>query len=308
MTIPNRGDKQYTDIEKFKKYELTHNICYEMAIRNDEVQTLIKKYVGKYYNSIVEYNIERQKLYNKLMDYFINPISGLHLNYHFFPKEMRNIKFTVKSSFNNYELKYKNENIKVYEKYNDLYSIHTSQSIETFSDDGSITTNNILLTPIYSRPSLSYSDNEKTVAIRLNLAMPKKELIDFIERLKYNYDKDHKTIISISELLGEELMPFQDIIFNTEKNIILDRKTKKQMRATSFTSHGFKMADILFIYDCLALNYNQQKIKYLLAEYYATQNKRDTIDDERYRRYVAIGKDFIDNKRYKELFLGTILQ
>ena len=48
MKIPNRGDKQYIDIDKFKKYELTYCITYEMAIRNNNVIKLIKNFLDKY--------------------------------------------------------------------------------------------------------------------------------------------------------------------------------------------------------------------------------------------------------------------
>ena len=163
-----------------------------------------------------------------------------------------------------------------------------------------------IIEPNYSRPKLFGFYHVKERDIRINLAMPKNELIDFIEKVKDSYDKNNQSILSISELLEEEeVQPFKDMIFKKENEHIKDRKTKKAIRATSYTSNAFKMADILFIYDCLVLGYSYQKIIYLLVDYYDTCNKKDTIDPERYRRYVAIGKDFIDNMRYKELFSGS---
>lgn len=41
--LPKRCEKKYKEIENFKLYELTHCIAYEMAIRNNEVQKIIKE-------------------------------------------------------------------------------------------------------------------------------------------------------------------------------------------------------------------------------------------------------------------------
>jgi len=358
--ILNRGDKQYTDIEKFKKYELTTCIAYEMAIRNDEVIKLVNKAFRAYIDKDLKEDIEPKdwrstkysgKYFKELRDKYLFS-QDLYLKYHFFSSLWEEIsELFEKNNFYNKELKgileiikkesrkfNKNEkdylcsikpinirmlaslifNEKKIHKYKDTHkdkdTIYTFLERDTLifrekiyhiedDEEEKITKNSI--EPNYSRPSLFtfYKSVEKD--IKLNLAMPKDELIDFIEKIKSEYDKNHKSIMSISELLGEELEPFRDMIFKENNNPLLDRKTKKQMRATSFTSNAFKMADILFIYDCLVLGYKKLKIKYLLTGYYESINKNDTIDDERYRRYVTIARDFIDNMRYKELFLGS---
>lgn len=41
---PYRSDKQYKEIEKFRDYELTQCIAYEMAIRNAENIKLAEEY------------------------------------------------------------------------------------------------------------------------------------------------------------------------------------------------------------------------------------------------------------------------
>lgn len=40
--LPKRTDDRYKRIEKFKPYELTHCIVFEMAGRNEEVRKLIQ--------------------------------------------------------------------------------------------------------------------------------------------------------------------------------------------------------------------------------------------------------------------------
>lgn len=41
MKKTKRTDPQYLEIERFKKYELTNNICFEMAIRNQTIQDMV---------------------------------------------------------------------------------------------------------------------------------------------------------------------------------------------------------------------------------------------------------------------------
>ena len=96
----NRSDKQYTDIEKFKKYELTYCIAYEMAIRNDEVINSVKSFVNNYidYDRFLKEAIYDSDLFKKcdddsqkLMNFFLNPFN-LYLDYHFFDDINQKIK------------------------------------------------------------------------------------------------------------------------------------------------------------------------------------------------------------------------
>jgi hypothetical protein len=111
MKIPNRGDKQYTDIEKFKKYELTHCIAYEMAIRNDEVIDTIHSFVNnfiKHDRYLYKYQ-DYKKCYDdsqKLLESFIAP-NELYLKYHFF-NELNKIIADIQSE--------ERENKKLFEK------------------------------------------------------------------------------------------------------------------------------------------------------------------------------------------------
>jgi len=50
MIVPNRGDKQYTDIEKFREYEYTECIAFEMAVRAS------KNLLREMFNLIVSIN------------------------------------------------------------------------------------------------------------------------------------------------------------------------------------------------------------------------------------------------------------
>ena len=64
MKLPNRNDKVYKEIERFKDYELTNCIVYEMAIRNEYVKELMFLY-QKELNSCgidISFNLNEERI------------------------------------------------------------------------------------------------------------------------------------------------------------------------------------------------------------------------------------------------------
>ncbi len=305
MKIPSRTDNQYTDIEEFKEYELTYCIAYEMAIRNNKVQKLIKSYIKdelkKYFIDLhslySEYHLKRQNNYNELRKFFINPHS-LYLKYHFFTQEEQKKETFIKKihQYEKKEFKNNEEMVTTFTKETKEYTVYSSESIKTIQD-GSITSYNTWIKPSYSRPQIFSVEQEKTVKAELNLAMPKNELIDFIKIIKESFDKDNNSIKSISELLGNEPLFLKDKI-----------KYPKKPKAEKF-------ADWFFIYDL----YNIKKIKSRksdleifgeidleLLEYY-NSSRDDYYSSDTYRLSIMpIMRSFIDKLKYKQILTEKI--
>ena len=108
------------------------------------------------------------------------------------------------------------------EKQTDLYS----ERLYHKEDDKSEEVTRQSIEPSYARPTITNFFKSKERDIRLNLELPKKELGDFIERLK-----DESTDGKVSFLSVDELF-----------NAGTDEKNKP-----SYT--GKRLADMLFIYD-----------------------------------------------------------
>jgi len=295
----NRGDKQYKDIENFKKYELTHCIAYEMAIRNDDIIGLIKDFLHEY--SLLDTPtakeaisfIDNYKHRTLFIDFFINPYA-LYLKYHFFKdtakliKNIPNFKNSDLSIFFNPKYNYKYKNDTTIYSLEDLEKYYFSEKItnDLFHYDLSTSLNETLenrITPNYSRPLsvLKYRSREKD--LNLNLALPTSELVDFIERLKRN--KDFKS-------LSKSIYDF----FNIEDEINTTLPPNIQNR----------FADLFFTYDCDKLGLEDKKIKKLIDDYrydYPKNGKYAPIKIETVRLDIVRSKDYIENQRYKTLIL-----
>jgi len=291
-----RSDKQYTDIEKFKKYELTHCIAYEMAIRNDNIIKSIKDFLYEYSllntptykeaNSFIE-NYKHRELFN---DFFINPYA-LYLDYHFFKdtKELiKNIPNFKNSEFNiffNPKALYQNKNnIDVYaEEQLEKHYFMSQLTNNLFHYDLTTSLNDTLsnrITPNYSRPLDVVKSWSREKDILLNMALPTDELINFIELLKRN--KDFKS-------LSKSIYDF----FNIEDEI----NTK------SLPNIHKNFANLFFCYDSYKLGLDSKRIKKKIEDYRYdfpnyTSIKITTID-----KYISLAKEYIDNQKYRQLVI-----
>jgi hypothetical protein len=310
MKIPNREDEQYLAVEKFEDYELTYCMAYEMAIRNDEViQTIYSFYNNYVNNDIYDCFIlstddfkKCDKDSQKLMKFDLNPLS-LYLNYHFFKnindhiEELKEDDSKANNDYFSHRLSWilftpyqgfcKNKIIpkkKIIEyKTTKFYTSFINHKINEDNKTMSIYHNDI--TPNYSRPlSLSFNDIKERRLI-LNMALPINELIDFITKLKKDYEHDHSFFKTVKELEGDSFK----------------KANKRDGRLSSQT----KLADMFYIYDCLKLGRKKSDIKTDITIYYrlkgidTRQLHIDTLNT-----YHEIMKDYIDNLKYKELVLG----
>ena len=299
-----RNNSQYLAVEKFKDYELTYCIAYEMAIRNDEVI----KSIYNFYNNYVNYDIydcyvlstdDFKKCYSdaqKLMEFFINPIN-LYLDYHiynninehvkkvkeedikensdFFTRGLRRILYKPIEDYYHEEIK-PSEKIVIYKN----TSLYTEFISHLKNDDNTITIHHNSITPNYSRPlTLDFKDTKERNII-LNLNLPTNELVDFIERFKRKYDNNPTIVKSVSELLNKE---FKETV-------------------TKLPSIQNRYADMFFIYDCFKLGLTATKIQRKIDKYYEDKDPTSkTISINTINKYNKIAIEYIDNLKYKHL-------
>ena len=303
MLIPNRGDKQYTDVEKFEKYELTYCIAYEMAIRNDEVIEAIYSFYNNYrnydiYDCFVLSTDDFKKCYNdaqKLMSFYINPLS-LYLDYHLFTninkdiKELKEYDNKTNSNFLTHRLKrilytpiqdYYHEEIDplkkiVIYKQTPLYTEFISHLRE---DEEEMRIHHNSITPNYSRPlTLSFNDIKERNIV-LNLALPTSELVDFIEKVKSEYDKNQSIIKNVHQLLNKDLNPISTKLPNIQN----------------------RYSDMFFCYDCYKLGLKTSLIVTKINNYRLDKGNFQSIKETTVKRYIAHGKKYIDEQNYKHL-------
>jgi hypothetical protein len=323
--LPNRNDKQYTDVEKFKEYELTNNIAYEMVIRNSEVQKIIKDFLKQFIeNEVSNYTPvldtldfkEADEAAQQLLKTFrINPLQ-LYLEYNFLSdiiEELKRIQDelsdTQKIIVNSILFKainddYRNEYTKntTEENRTKILDVVTTSFYEnTFvyqeEDKEKGLSKTILrkdIKPIFTvRPQLHIDfDIAKIRDVEINFSLPKNEILSFIE---YLYDDVKKNPLNTPlELLSIEL---------DEDNNTLDKKINTKL----IFSKQHKLANMFYVYDCLKLNATQKTIRENIYNYYYNKDNTTStaIDYKTIKNYKEIAKCYIDNLKYKELIVKT---
>jgi hypothetical protein len=319
----NRDDRQYLAVEKFEDYELTYCMAYEMAIRNDEVVKTIHSFYKNYVNddmytcgyvfSTDDFKKCRGDA-NKLMDFFINPLS-LYISYPFFHKIHTHIKEVVEAhkndsreEINNIDsyphliksllfcpfekepnVDYKNNipNEKIVEqKFTKRYVSFVSHLLD--EDNKTMTIHHNSITPTYSRPLTPPSKEIKEKDIVLNLALPTKELTSFIEKLKEDYDLKNDLFLTINE-------------FHQQEKIINHKVDKADNRL----SNQMKLADMFYIYDSLKLGRKKSDIQTDITVHYRNKGiKTRQFHIDTLNTYQSIMIEYIDDFKYKELVLG----
>jgi len=159
---------------------------------------------------------------------------------------------------------------------------------EKEDDNGGITKSlyHSWIKPHYSRPALYVSpDIAKITDIKLNLALPTKDLVDFIDRLKKE--------ISIATLSPYDLLAKELNFFN-----------QRELGSKSVFSNQHKLADVLFIYDATQIGMSLSEIKKELWAYKG-DTKSNFMDSKTINKYLSISQDYIDGMRYKELIVDV---
>jgi hypothetical protein len=277
--LPQRDDLIYKEIEEFQDYELTNCVAYEMMIRNNEFE---KKYeeLNYYYNNIKiilqqfmkKYNLDKlrlneiiesdiEKIVNFRTEVLENKRKEIYLKFgmYYFDDEFNKLPRKLLNGFKESEIRIGNNLDLLGGDYNELFLI-----------------------PSRPRVELKLIPSSK---IKLNLNLPKEELISYITKIKDEYDKNNSIIKTPLELLGETL----------EKSD--NKKTPKKPKASVY-------ADWFYIYDYWkyekALGKTDKDIFVALEVENNVPYKEDML-----RKIRDKMKYFIDDLGYKELITGV---
>lgn len=280
-----RDMKQYIDVENFEDYELTDCLAYEMAIRNQTVFELI-----------INFDNENQEtsryIDDKLFcDFYIG--TEYYLNYHFFEyfidleehnKENEEIT-TIFNPDNKTRSKVsENDDRRIFMGQNKGY-IYRSEIIDNFMESNSIY-------PSFKRPKLQVYEISKEVDVSLNLALPEKDLIEFLKLIKKDFDKNNKII---------------QTAFEVSENV--EFKNSDKIKPRDILSNKLYVADMFYIYDCIKLGYRYFDIRNELYRYYLDVKKIETrtMTEKTIKKYNDIAKEYIEKLKYKELVTGIKL-
>jgi hypothetical protein len=287
--LVKRSDPIYIEIENFKEYELTNNIAYEMAIRNEKVAQLKKRT-----DQLIEANfgeITTDEEYEKRVEYMKNEFDGSELDV--IDKLLRD-EFYI-TTFTGYSLK-------EFDKSFGYPGPKRFQIAEGQETKIRLYLNEIMdsIMPDMARPYVLPPEKmDKRVPIFLNLALPLDEITSFVSSIKNQFDENHKLVTTHIELLGTELEKADIHSVRNRNGRILDAKDTLSMK--------YKTADMFFIYDALKNNMSKIEIKYEIYDHYKTKSKDRPLDDKTLYKYRDIATEYIENLKYKELVTGFIL-
>lgn len=276
----SRNDIQYIEVEHFEDCEFTTCIAYEMAIRNDRVIELVKnqlEYIER------NNNLMDSDILDELLEKFY--INELYLNYHFFSDL---INSDEEKNMNGW--RWKNNISKKIDKTDEqILSTEHFKNFSVFTKvmDSCIPEQSVLLTN-FSRPPLESFPIIKELNVRLNFSLPEKDILEYIKHIKKEFDKKNSIIKSGFEILN-------DIELNNSDKI----------NSRDILSYKERVADMLFIYDCMKLSYKILKIRYMLEDYYSLKGiETKSFTEKTIRKYFELAKQYINNCKYKELITG----
>lgn len=280
MKTIKRDDIQYLDIEKFEDYEFSSCTAYEMAIRNDEVIELIKRNNAYQLENIHNDSEITDKL---LTEYYI---SDCYLAYHFFSDIIDIEKERNLSGWRWKEHKNSNEFEKTEEQ------TLTAEFFQGFTVrhniiDSVVPEQSCILTS-FMRPPLEPYPIIKELDVRLNFSLPEKDLVEYIKHIKRKFDKKNSFIKSAFEILNE-----------------IEFKNGDKINPRDILAYKERVADMFFIYDSIKLSHKILKIRYVLEDYYSNKGiSTKSFTEKTIRKYYELAKEYIDNKKYKEIITG----
>ena len=346
MKKVSRSDKQYKEIEKFKDYELTQCIAYEMAIRNPKIKELIaKRDASDVLNNFDEKwmdklnKIKTAEEEDTLMLEFIDAVPGREDEWWAQHKLQEDIKYKCffhipkqsKSIINEMmENKYYIDSVsrdtqRAQIEKSSLVNFDSHKSC--FLDDGTVKTASggtikyAKLFPGLSRqiPTIPIDIN-KEIDIPLNLALPAKELLAYVETIKTNYDKSHgevfqaATPLSSASEIDKEIFSIRIKVKKKGSDFKLKIPEKSQQEV---------YADLFFMYDvdvCTAIakkgdkleHFRSQMIDYYaqkVARYHGLKDKDDVSyhigspREQTVRECIKMMHSYIDDYGYKKLLV-----
>jgi len=333
-TLPRRNDTIYKEIESFEDYELTQCVAYEMAVRNENVISLLNSLgVNKYENhddyiylllnandteskELLKYGIDfvnhiqylfetKSSLEMMLEDKIVFCPSNVVLQDILTEHELFTIAHHEMDADNELELDtdfytYYNNFKKRLPKYrNHLETISSKDSLKII-ENALKRKHTIPVETHFSRPKLELPLTP-LIRIDINLELPEKELFAYIKAIKKRYSayNDKNIPNTPLELLGVQLKKADNLVYKQEG---------KYHKAKETFSKQQKLADMFYIYDCLQHGDTQRKIQNAIYNYYADKGiETITMDGATLKKYKDIAIDYIDNMRYKELVTGVKL-
>lgn len=317
IKLPKRSDSIYKEIEEFEDYEYSNCIAYEMCIRNKEVKKILKSITNKrdeiieFFEDYEEYNLEIvSNECNELIKYGINNkvILGIFSN-------ILNKESNIKIGKSSIDVEYENDLILDRKKdflYVDLIDDGIVGVLEN-GDEEIIPYKQMnldyipLIKKSYSRPTLKI-DKSKIFKVELDLSLPKEELLDYVSKIKDDFNNKTNTMIrtpidlliydsSLMEYIGKEnntseinrkLDALEDILLDDKTDNSNIKKLKKKL-----------IADKFFIYDYLKARQEQikQMNNQIIEEYEdKIQNIKNDSEDNKTSRINYLKKELSQDR------------
>ncbi len=332
----NRNDESYLEIEQFKEYEFSWCIAFEMAKRNPKLIKDTQRFVAFYkrYKSYIDFipfsmetfeESDEYYFYRKAKRYFaftyaylaqehwLSPIALYYVTedevalkmaevyvhqFHVIQDKQLNERFTLEDEEGIlFESSVNLNNEHFFDGNNTVSNEEIMEAIEEFDIDPSFIESNRRATENFSRPKLSIPAlYNKNIDVELNLALPEKELLAYVSYIKEKFDKNRDLVKSPIELLGADL----------ESVGIEEVDTKEVYKRDRRKTMSEKYADLFFIYDCYISGMTADSTIIAINEYWGGERDFATIFQiKTYRRYLKLARDFIENRKYQSLLIGT---
>jgi hypothetical protein len=340
-----RYDPIYLEIENFKDYELTNNIAFEMAIRNEEVLQDMKL------------DIENDTIENIAEDGFEYPFIGLYKerslkisdNYRLKLKQFSEDREYKKSSLGDHKSDITTANvcffsgmeidaIKEVKIKNNITDLQLEQLIKELQID--VETPGVLRSKVI----------EANEGENLELVLLAKQYPEYFEIAEHGIDESFligstieaslnmsRPLMRLNEVAKNVQMTFNMALSNREliAQLLTIKKefdkhfhkiksqeellgVKLELSDTRITNHRGKridpegtlqktqkVADMFFIYDCIQAGMAKQDIQYEIHEYYATGGGSKLLSDKTFYKFRDIAIKYIDEYGYKELLSGV---
>lgn len=366
IKISSRSDIIYKEIDDFKLYELTPCISYEMAIRNKEVKSLLKRY-----KKIIEMSNQPRYLFHRIFNEnnfkdaenhpfipFLAEYKGLTFEQYIeiVFKKFHTYKTLIEKNYKEFidedidkctELGLTELNLLKEKLENELtneYLICTKNFYLEYADCNKIKHDSI------SKEYINPENGSKNIIVNKEVdsgytfsskEIKHKEFIHF-QRVYYGSDKfsdnyvipnfkrqmidQNQTNISINfsfpieeikqyiEIIKKKInpkTPYELLGYKLEKannsssmNAFDSNNKEVIFDATKGENPQNKIADMLFIYDMKIKGFNNSEIIIKLNEHYTTKDASYT--EKTIKKYFVIAKEYIDNRKYKELITGKV--
>jgi len=332
-----RSDEQYLEIEKFKDYEFSWCIAFEMARRDPKLVREVERFIRFYrdhkeqiafiphdsetFERNFEYRLYRRAkaIFEIGYDYlaqthWLAPIDLYYVTqdetalemaevyvhqFREIQSQLPNERFTlVDDEGVLFESSVKLNNAHFFENRESVSDEEILEAIEDYDIDPALIESERRATELFARPKLSIpAMYDKSIQLELNFALPEKELLAYLSHIKKRFDEQKELVRSPIELLGAELSSFG--LEEVDAGKVYKRDRRKTLPE--------KCADLFFIYDCHANNLSMEYTLEHLNRYWNKERKAfpNEFQEKTYKRYLRTAKEFIVERKYQSLLVGN---